>query len=256
MPESARKVAIVTGATRGLGRAIAVALGRRGVRVVVSGRDAAAGREVVGAIEGEGGAAVFVPADLERPADSEALARAALTEFGQIDIVVASAGLPPAAQGIFGTLDIVEVGRQVSRTIGVKLNPVQACVSHMVERRSGSILFVTSEGGSFPTPGQTTVALHSGGLIQAARVMAKELSRHRVRVNTLCVTIVEDTPTWSNFTQGGMTEQRQKIFGRIVEKAPFGVARPEDVAGVASFLVSDDATFITGATISATGGLT
>lgn len=255
MEKNETKVAVVTGATRGLGRAIALELGQRGVSIVASGRDPEAGREVVEAITAAGGEAIFMPADLENPTDTDALALAAVERFGGIDIVVASAGLHPAAQGFFGTFEVAEAGLQVSRTIQVKLNPVQSCLPHMTERGSGSILFVTSEGGRLPTPGQTTVALHSGGLIHAARVLAKEFSRHRIRVNTLCVTIIEDTPTWDRFSGGEMTEQRQKMFGKITAKAPFGIAHPEDVANVAAFLVSDASGFVTGATISATGGL-
>lgn len=250
------KVAVVTGATKGLGRAIALELARRGTSVVASGRDAGAGEELVEQIAAAGGAAIFVPADLESPAETDALAQKAVERFGGIDIVVASAGLHPAAQGFFGTFDLAEAGVQVSRTLQVKLNPVRSCLPHMTARRAGSVLFVTSEGGRFPTPGQTAVALHSGGLIHAARVLAREFSRHRIRVNTLCVTIVGDTPTWDRFSGGEMTEQRQKMFGKITAKAPFGIAQPGDVATVAAFLVSDEAGFVTGATVSATGGLT
>lgn len=248
--------AVVTGATRGLGRAIAVELGRRGISVVASGRDPEAGRAVVEEIIGLGGQAIFVPADLESPAETDNLARQAVAHFGGIDIVVASAGLHPAAQGFFGTFDLAEAGLQVSRTIQVKLNAVQSCLPHMIGQGSGSILFVTSEGGRIPTRGQTTVALHSGGLIQASRVLAKELSRYRIRVNTLCVTIVEDTPTWDRFSAQEMTEQRQRMFDRITAKAPFGIAHPRDVVSIAAFLVLNEAGFVTGATISATGGLT
>lgn len=245
----------MTGATRGLGRAIALELGQRGVRVVASGRDPEAGRAVVDEIIQAGGSAIFVPADLESPAETDNLAKRAIEQFGRIDIVVASAGLHPAGQGFFGTFDLAEAATQVSRTIQVKLNPVQSCLPYMIENGSGSVLFVTSEGGSYPTPGQTTVALHSGGLIQASKVLAKELSRHKIRVNTLCVTIVEDTPTWDRFAGGEMTEQRQRMFGKITAKAPFGIAHPDDIASVAAFLVSDDAGFVTGSTINATGGL-
>lgn len=255
-PHETQKVAVVTGATRGLGRAIAVELGRQGVEIVASGRDAEAGYDVVDQIARSGGRAIFVPADLENKGETDSLATAAVARFGRIDIVVASAGLNPAAQGYFEGVDLAEAGVQVSRTIQVKLNPVQSCLPHLIAGGAGSILFVTSEGGRFPTPGQLTVGLHSGGLIQASGVLAKELSRHKIRVNTLCVSLVEDTPTWERFTGGEMTEQRQRMFGKITEKAPLGIAHAADVGEVATFLVSDEARFITGATISATGGLT
>ncbi|EWT07327.1 3-oxoacyl-ACP reductase [Intrasporangium chromatireducens Q5-1] len=252
MEARSSEVAVVTGATGGLGGAIALELGRHGVSVVASGRDATTGRELVGAISAAGGAAIFVPADLENRADADRLARTAIEHFGGIDIVVASAGLPPSAQGFFGTIDLADAGLQISRTIQLKLNPVQFCLPYMIERGAGSILLVTSEGGRYATPGQTTVALPSAGLIHASRVLAKELSRHQIRVNSLCV-IVGDTPTWDRFSDGDMTEQRQRMFRKITARAPFGIAHASDVGAVAAFLVSDDAHFITGATISATG---
>ncbi|RDK06527.1 SDR family NAD(P)-dependent oxidoreductase [Cupriavidus lacunae] len=251
-----RKVAIVTGATAGLGKAIAIRLAQEGVFVVVTGRNQAAGEALVASIHSSGGQGAFLAADIEDTAGATALVKWAIEEFGQVDILVASAGAPPAAQGVIGQVAPNAIADQIAKTARIKLNPVHAVVPHMTERESGSILFVTSEGGRFPTPGQTTVALHSGGLIMAAKVMAKELSRSHVRVNTLCVTLVEDTPVYERFAGGQLTPIRQKVFDKIASKAPFGLAKPDDVAAVAAFLVSDAASHITGATLSATGGQT
>ncbi|HSW16497.1 MAG TPA: SDR family NAD(P)-dependent oxidoreductase [Ramlibacter sp.] len=250
------KVAIVTGATAGLGRAVALKLGRQGARVVATGRNAAAGAQLVSEIEGAGGRAIFLPCDVEDAAQTRAMVASAVAQFGGVDILVASAGAPPAVQGIFAEIDPGEAAEQIAKTVRIKLNPTHAVVPYMLERRSGAILFITSEGGRFPTPGQTTVAFHSAGLIMAAKVMAKELSRSLIRVNVLGVTLVEDTPVYERFAGGELTPIRQKVFDRISSQAPFGLARPENVADVAAFLVSDAASHITGATLSATGGAT
>ena len=86
------------------------------------------------------------------------------------------------------------------------------------------------------------------------KTVAKELSRHRIRVNTIALTLVEGTPSWDEFLQGDSNRiSNQK---KILERAPFGLAKPQDIAEVAAFLVSDGARYITGATISPTGGLT
>jgi 2-hydroxycyclohexanecarboxyl-CoA dehydrogenase len=180
----------------------------------------------------------------------------AVAEFGAVDILVASAGAPPAVQGIFAEVDPIAVADQIAKTVRIKLNPAHAVVPYMLKRKRGAILFITSEGGRFPTPGQTTVAFHSAGLIMAAKVMAKELSRSLIRVNTLCVTLVEDTPVYERFSGGELTPIRQKVFDRIASQAPFGLAKPENVADVAAFLVSDASSHVTGATLSATGGAT
>jgi 2-hydroxycyclohexanecarboxyl-CoA dehydrogenase len=250
------KVAIVTGATAGLGRAVALKLGRQGALVVATGRNQVAGDEVVGAIKAAGGRALFLPCDIENTADTHAMVAKAVAEFGRVDILVASAGAPPAVQGIFSEIDPSAAAEQIAKTVRIKLNPVHAVVPYMLQRKSGAILFITSEGGRFPTPGQTTVAFHSAGLIMAAKVMAKELSRSLIRVNTLGVTLVEDTPVYERFAGGELTPIRQKVFDRISSQAPFGLAKPENVADVATFLVSDASSHVTGATLSATGGAT
>jgi 3-oxoacyl-[acyl-carrier protein] reductase len=251
-----RKVAIVTGATAGLGKAIALRLAQEGVFVVATGRNQAAGEALVGLIESSGGQGAFLAADIEETAQATGLVQQVIERFGQVDILVASAGAPPDAQGVIGQVEPNAIADQIARTVRIKLNPVHAVVPHMTERNSGTILFVTSEGGRFPTPGQTTVALHSGGLIMAAKVMAKELSRSRVRVNTLCVTLVEDTPVYERFAGGHLTPIRQKVFDKIASQAPFGLAKPDEIASVAAFLVSDASSHVTGATLSATGGAT
>ncbi|MFT3816568.1 MAG: SDR family oxidoreductase [Rubrivivax sp.] len=254
--EPAPKVAVVTGATAGLGRAIAIELAAQGHAVVATGRNCEAGDALVQAIEAAGGRAAFVPADIEDAAQAAALAERAVSAFGHVDILVASAGAPTAAQGVIGEVDPGAIAEQVARTVRIKLNPVHALLPHLTQRGRGAILFITSEGGRFPTPGQTTVAFHSAGLMMAAKVMAKELSRHRIRVNVLAVTLVEDTPVYERFAGGRLAPIRQKVFDKIAAQAPFGLAKPENVAAVAAFLVSDAAGHVTGATLSATGGAT
>ncbi len=250
------KVAIVTGATVGLGRAVALRLAQQGAKVVVTGRNRSAGEEVVRQIEAAGGQAVFLPADIEKLQEAREMVAQAHARFGAVDILVASAGAASAAQGIFTEIDPNAVAEQIAKTVRIKLNPVHAAVPYMVAQKRGAILFLTSEGGRFPTPGQTTVSFHSAGLIMAAKVMAKELSRSLIRVNTLSVTIVQDTPVYERFVGGELTPLRQKVFERISAQAPFGLANADNVADVAAFLVSDASSHVTGATLSATGGAT
>lgn len=252
----ANKIAIVTGATAGLGRAVALRLAQERASVVLVGRNEEAGTALAAEIESSGATCLFVRADMEDAAQAREMARQAVDRFGGIDIVVASAGAPPAARGLFAQIDPDAVALQIARTVRVKLHPVHAALPHLTARGGGSVLFLTSEGGRFPTPGQTTVSFHSGGLIMAAKVMAKELSRHRIRVNTLCMTLVQDTPAYERFSSGDVPEIRKKVYGRIESQAPFGLAMPEQLAGTAAFLLSDDASHVTGATLSATGGAT
>ncbi len=256
MVNGKRSVAVVTGSTSGLGKSVALRLAADGIQLIVTGRNEEAGAKLARQIADGGGSVKFVAADIEDVSQAKTLVDEAVRHFGSIDILVASAGAKSAAQGIFGEVDTKTIADQVARTILIKLNPVHAAVPYMIEQRRGAVLFITSEGGRFPTPGQTTVSFHSGGLIMAARVMAKELSRHRIRVNTLAVTLVENTPIWQRFSDGETPQIRSSVYGKIAANAPFGLAQPEDIANVAAFLVSEEAGFITGATVSATGGMT
>jgi len=255
------KVVIVTGASGGIGKAIALKLAAEGSHVIVNGRTQAAGEAVVATIKAGGGDAVFLPGDVLSMDDMRRVVQKTLSHYGQIDALVASAGgfssieaQPKRAMGFFQGLDTTDVAQTLARGTLGKLNPARAVVDHMVERQKGSIVFITSEGGRFPTPGQTTTSLMAGGLIMMTKVVAKELSRSRIRVNTVAVTLVEDTPSWDQFKSG--ESARMSVYGKIQKRAPFGLAKPADIAEVAAFLVSDSAAFVTGSTMSPTGGMT
>jgi len=255
------KVVIITGGTGGIGKATAMRLASAGARVVVNGRTPASGAAVVDAIKKGGGDALFVGGDVQSFDDMKALAGRVIDRYGRIDGLVASAGgfsileeQPKRAAGFFQTLDPADVAATLARGTLAKLNPARAVSDHMVARGVGSIVFITSEGGRFPTPGQTTTSLMAGGLIMMTKVVAKELSRSKVRVNTVAVTLVEDTPSWDIFTSGDSV--RSSVYSKIAARAPFGLAKPDNIAEVAVFLVSDSAGFMTGATLSPTGGMT
>jgi len=258
------KVAIVTGSTGGIGLGIARTFSAEGAAVMVTGRDAAKGAGVVEALRAAGGTADFFPADVQSKADMDALAAATVERFGRVDILVASAGgvasaetRSPRVRGIFDSLDVAGVAEVMAKATVAKLLPVHAVLPHMIERRSGSCIFVTSEGGRVPTAGQTTVALYAGGLVMATKVLAKEMARHKVRVNCIAVTLVADSPSWeAHEGKAPMTDLHRAQYARIAERAPLGIANPRDIGAVAAFLASDESAFITGSTISPTGGLT
>lgn len=259
----ADEVAIVTGSSGGLGRAMAIRLASEGFKVVVNGRDPVAGEQVVRQIRETGGIASFVQADMLDKQQAQGLVRSALDSYGRVDVMVASAGTSASAKdphrrsyGLFAETDPDAVAETVAKATLIKLNPVRAVVEHMIARGSGSILFITSEGGRVATPGQTAVSLFSGGLIMMTKVVAKELARHGIRVNTLTVTLVKDTPAWERYTTGALGTLGTKVFEKISRIAPFGLAEPADIAEIAAFLASNRSRFITGATVSATGGLT
>lgn len=259
------RVAIVTGASGGIGRGIALKLAEEGATVIVNGRTAATGLAVVQSIHERGGTAEYIAGDILSGEAMQALAQKTIERCGHIDILVASAGGLVAGREsdaskldadsrLFRNLDPAGVAERLSAATLGKLNPAHAVVNHMIGRGSGNILFITSEGGRVPTAGQTVASLSAGGLIVMAKVLAKELAASRIRVNTIAVTLVEDTPSWDLFMRGN--SNRSSMYSKIRDKAPFGLAKPADVAELAAFLVSDKAAYITGATVSPTGGLT
>lgn len=257
------KVAVVTGATAGLGKAIAKKLASCGAKVVVNGRSEESGSAVVSEIERAGGEALFVSADMLLKSEAIGLIDRAVERFGRIDILVSSAGANSSnpvgdnsqrAESLFLPSDPEEIADFLRVNTLRKLNPVHAAATRMAAQGSGSVLIMTSQGGRVATPGQTAVSLHAGGLIMMTKVVAKELSRFKIRVNSLAVTLVQDTRAWNRFTGKEMTAVKTRAFEKIIERAPYGIATPNDISEVATFLVSDAAMFVTGETISAVGG--
>jgi len=257
------KVAVVTGSTGGIGRGVALRLAAGGAAVVINGRDPEKGATVVAEIQQAGGQAAFVAGDVLCRPDMDALAAQAAERFGGIDIVVSNAGgrdevgRSPQVRGPFDEIDLPRAAGWVADATLAKLLPVQSALPYLRRRGGGSVVFVTSEGGRVPTPGQTAVATWAGGLVMSTKVIAKELVRDRIRVNCVCVTLVRDTPGWHALQQPGvMSERHRKQYEALQARAPFGLARPGDIGAVVAFLASDDAGYITGAALSTTGGLT
>lgn len=258
------KVAIVTGGTGGIGEGIALQLASRGARIIVNGRSHDKAQRVLEAIRQIGGEACFVAGDVRSLQDMRVVADEAVRRFGGIDIVVPNAGgnddeaRSPEVRGPFANIDLERVTGFISQAITAKLLVVQAAIPAMRERGGGSVVFVTSEGGRSPTPGQTAIATFSGGLIAGSKVLAKDLVKDKIRVNCVCVTVVRDTPSWGAVFDPNSTvsDMHRKQYEKIAARSPLGVASPADIGKVVAFLASDDAAYLTGAAVSPTGGLT
>jgi 3-oxoacyl-[acyl-carrier protein] reductase len=258
------KVAIVTGGTGGIGKGVALQLAARGAVVVIGGRSAAKAEAVLAEMRQAGATAGFIAGDVRSSADMSALADETARRFGGIDIVVANAGgnddeaRSAQVRGPFVDIDLARVAAVVAENTCAKLFPVQAALPYMRARGGGSVIFLTSEGGRVPTPGQTAVATFAGGLIRASKVIAKELARDRIRVNCVCVTVVRDSPSWEAVfgEDSEVSEQHRRQYEKIVAGCPLGVAAPADIGRVVAFLASDESAYLTGATLSPTGGLT
>jgi NAD(P)-dependent dehydrogenase (short-subunit alcohol dehydrogenase family) len=232
------RIALVTGATSGIGRATALNLAADGHTVLVHGRNAARGSEVVSEITRTGGRARFVAADLLDPAEIERLAK----EAGEVDVLVNNAGLSwfgPTADLDVGTYDRLWDGNVRSAYL-----LVAALAPGMAQRARGSIISVDSMAGHVDLVGGAAYGATKGALTTLSRSWAAEFGPSGVRVNT-----VAPGPTY-NAGDNVLIEALGKttLLGRP--------AQPAEIAGVIGFLASEAASYITGAVIPVDGGRT
>jgi NAD(P)-dependent dehydrogenase (short-subunit alcohol dehydrogenase family) len=231
------RTALVTGATSGIGQAVAFALADQGFDVVVHGRDAGRGAETVKAIEDRGGRARFVGADLSQPADVAGL----VVEAGQVDVLINNAGF--SWFGPTDQLDDATFDRLFAANVRGAYQLVAALAPAMAKRGSGSIVSVDSMAGRIGLPGAAAYGATKAALTAMSRSWAAEYSPQGVRVNT-----VAPGPAYT----GGAEEDLISDLGAttLLGRA----AQPEEIAEVIAFLASDKASYITGAVIPVDGG--
>jgi len=237
------KVAIVTGSSRGIGRGIAERLARDGASVVVNyvGSQETA-REAVGAIEQGGGTATAVQADVSDPGDVERLFSQTLDQFGRVDIVVANAGTAvagPVAEASMEDFDRVS-GVNARGTFLV----FQQAAKHVSE--GGRVVGISSATAEIAPEGMAIYAGSKSAVECFAEVLAKELGKRQITVN-----IVSPGTTETDFFANAPEGEREKAL----ERTTLGrIGKPEDIADVVAFVVSDDAHWVTGHNIQAGGG--
>jgi 3-oxoacyl-[acyl-carrier protein] reductase len=243
-------VAIVTGASRGIGRAIASALAAAGYRIIASYRDRdGQATDLVEKIRTAGGEAIAVRADVGRPAEADALIRAALDAFGQVDVLVNNAGVhlpgvPLAAVGWEDWERILQVN------LSGPLRLIQALVPHMRERRHGNIVNISSNVSQRLPAGSGPYTVSKVGLEALTRILAKEEGSYGIRVNAIAPGPIRTDMLEESLEVMG--PERAKAFIRSV---PLGrTGRPEEIAGAVAFLVSDAASYITGQILYVNGG--
>jgi glucose 1-dehydrogenase len=243
----AQKVAIVTGASQGIGRACAERLVREGARVMLVDIRP----EVAAAAEALGDAARFFCADVSQKSDVDAMLAATLQAFGQVDILVNNAGVTHAAD----FLDLAE--EDFDRVLRINLKSMflcsQAVAREMVKRsdtdRRGCIINMSSVNAELTIPNQVPYVVSKGGVNQLTRVAAIGLAQHGIRVNAIGPgTILTELAKQAVM---GSPEARHTILSRT----PLGrCGEPEEIASIAAFLASDDASYMTGQTLYADGG--
>ncbi len=242
------KVSIVTGASRGIGRGIAVRLAQEGAKVVINHRGSAEGAEETARLIREaGGEALVVQADVSRMDEAQRLVQETINAFGQVDVLVNNAGTTR------DTLLMMMKEDQWDVVVDTNLKSVFTCckaVSRpMVKRKFGRIINISSVSGLAGQGGQTNYAASKAGVIAFSKSLAKELGSRNITVNVVAPGFVPTALTEGILAEGDNLQ-------RAVDATPLGrLGTPEDVAGAVVFFASDDASFITGQVLSVDGGL-
>lgn len=239
------KAAIVTGATRGIGRQIALTLAEEGANVVINGNSAQNLEEVKNAIEKLGRKCEIVAGDISDPKTSERLTDVCFQTFGSVDVLVNNAGIN--SRFPFLELTFEEWSHMIDVNLNGTFHACKAALPYMVEQKSGAIVNVSSAASKTAhANASASYGVSKAGVNSLTQKLAYEMAPYNIRVNAVCPGPIETDMSlqWTD-------EYRSKITSKI----PLGrLGKPEDVARPVAFLASEEAAFITGETVNINGG--
>jgi 2-hydroxycyclohexanecarboxyl-CoA dehydrogenase len=237
------KIAIVTGAGQGIGKAIAEKAAAEGATIVVTDLDEAKAEETATGLRG----ALAIRADVTDRQSIQAMVGRVVQHFGRIDILVNNAGWDKASP--FIDSEPTDWDRAIAVNLYGVLHTCKAVLPIMAEQGSGAIVNLGSDAGRVGSSGEAVYSAAKGGVIAFTKSLAREMARQQVRVNCVCPGPT-DTALFASFAGPKLREALTKAI-------PFRrLGQPGDVANVVAFLASDEASFITGQTVSVSGGLT
>jgi NAD(P)-dependent dehydrogenase (short-subunit alcohol dehydrogenase family) len=244
------KVTLVTGAASGIGRAAAIAFAREGAKVLVADMTEDAGRETVKLVHDAGGVAAFVKCDVARAADAEALVAAAVKTFGRLDGAFNNAGV---AGKIARTADDTE--ENFDRIMAVNLRGVWLCMKYEIQQmvkqgHGGAIVNTASAAGLVGSHGMPAYTASKHGVIGLTKTAALEYARTGIRVNAVCPGVIDTAMV------AAMVSAHPRLKDKLVGAEPIArMGKPSEIAEAVTWLLSDAASFVTGAAMPVDGGM-
>ncbi|MCF6228665.1 MAG: 3-oxoacyl-ACP reductase FabG [Planctomycetes bacterium] len=237
------KIALVTGASRGIGRAIATRLSKDGYRIWINyANSEAPANELCSEIEAAGGSAIAVKFDVGDAAAVKAALEPLVKEEAIPDVIVANAGI--TRDGLLAMMSADDWNNVISTNLGGFFNVVQPMMKQMLRRRSGRIIGISSLSGQAGNPGQVNYSASKAGLIGACKALAKEIAKRKITVNVVAPGFIE-------------TDMVADLpIDEISKQIPAGrFGQPEEIADAVAFLASDSAAYITGQVLGVNGGM-
>ncbi|MCK4348934.1 MAG: 3-oxoacyl-[acyl-carrier-protein] reductase [Thermoplasmatales archaeon] len=240
------KVALVTGSSRGIGRAIALELAKSGISIVINNHeDPQEGIKVVNEIDKIGQRAIYLQADVSDPEQVKKMIEKIIEEFGRIDILINNAGI--TEDKMLENMDIDQWNRVIAVNLTGTFNCTKAVIKYMKIQGSGKIVNISSISAQTGNMGQSNYSASKGGIISFTKTVAKEYAKDGININAVA----------PGFIETKMLETiPEKLMQKLLSQVPVRrLGKPEEVAKLVHFLASDDANYITGQVININGGL-
>jgi len=254
----AGKRAVILGGTGGVGRATATLLASEGAMVVIQGRDQKSGETFADELNSAGGTAKFVSADIydyESVDDALSLCE---TEYGGLDIVIASGGSFDVPPSEFLAMTPEDLRSVFESRFYHRLFAVHSAATRMRAHGYGKIVTLTTDAGRTPTPLESLIGASAAALNFLVRSLGRELSRDGIRINNVSISLTTNTPSFERHQERvdeGQSRGWSGVLSKLESKAAFGLCSPEDVASTVAFLASPLSDKISGATLSVNGGV-
>ncbi len=255
------KTAIVTGGASNIGKAISEGLSREGANVVIADVDEAQSQRVVKELQTAGGKALFVKTDVGDREQVQIMADRALEAFGQIDILVNNAGW--TSNGLFIRKPYDDFEKEIAINLWGPIHCIRAVAPSMIERSYGKIITIGSDAGRVGEYNEAVYGACKGGMITLSKALAREFGKYRLNVNVVCpgLTLPEnpgdagDNSLWHEGSHQSLIFKNEETLAKVVRHYPLRrVGAPGDIVPIVLLLASDQTSYVTGQTISVSGG--